>query len=916
MQTDTDSSPAREDVFFSDPNWPSPIQEVLETCRIYETFGFYHAQLLFAFGALLRALVGFLASKYLYDASSDDAALDSRIAADLRRPTYGNLLAFLRACIGARQIEWGPLAEVVRAVGRALRVKHAGMVGVPEGIGLFDTLIRYRNGVAHGGRALTEQECRARIPALEGTLCALFGELRVLRSCAISTENGPHLHIGGSTVPLFPLAYEDPQPVLGIMEGYDTDRRLIRFVCVHKEWEASEPWTVWADLLQRRGLLAKDWDDIDENWLRRRSAAFLPTCYRLPGGFTLPDRLGHDLRACIEYDGSLAAHDPDFAVAALYATLADRICFVLDPADKAWGMDVHSGLSLLIGANPCLADLPRGHALDRLLAKITVIIAGAMDTAKVADWKSLERDFSGLEVLAIHKAPRNREGFRGSDDLLPQLFDALAAEDGRARTWVDLPGDVQLWIDGLEKARFVAFHPEQRASIDPVRMWREYLLEILPRPLPPGLADRLIDACRGDSPRPARPEAQLLADVGALRVSSDGGWAFADEWARAATFGAALAAAKGRQQKRLADDPPVPLTRALAVELSRTCRSIRYKPPLASRGGQALMAIAALDRAGVDLPTPLPDAELKAVLQACLLLVSWGHPEAVDWLAGLAWEALGGRTLVADDQTIAVASAVRKHGSPRLAEAFFASLASHATPMALRAKHELAGVLRDRGTGDDRQRAAILYDEILADPTLSLEQRVRTLCGAAENLLWLEDFDEARNLLREALVLSSYHQPKLRAMALHRLATTCLHQGAYDEALEASTEAVRLLEGRFQGGFASRCLDIHSRSLTAFGRYDEAEDHLIRSLEIKRATGDRLGLQKGLLQLCLLRERKGSADATAPAMEALELAVRSNDLLGQRFIHQRLATIHRRDPEARAYHLGQIRKLSEQLEEE
>jgi hypothetical protein len=86
------------------------------------------------------------------------------------------------------------------------------------------------------------------------------------------------------------------------------------------------------------------------------------------------------------------------------------------------------------------------------------------------------------------------------------------------------------------------------------------------------------------------------------------------------------------------------------------------------------------------------------------------------------------------------------------------------------------------------------------------------------------------------------------------------------------------------------------------------------SLAIKRALGDRLGLQKGLLQLSLIRQNGGAADAAAPAREALQLAERSGDLVGQRFLHRRLASLLSGDPEARAHHLERVRQLTELLD--
>ena len=74
-----------------------------------------------------------------------------RLETDLRRPTYGNLLAFLRACASTDRVpDWGPLADVVQGLRSALRLKHAGLSGFDAAAPAMDALINYRNRVAQG----------------------------------------------------------------------------------------------------------------------------------------------------------------------------------------------------------------------------------------------------------------------------------------------------------------------------------------------------------------------------------------------------------------------------------------------------------------------------------------------------------------------------------------------------------------------------------------------------------------------------------------------------------------------------------------------------------------------------------------------------------------------------------------------
>jgi tetratricopeptide (TPR) repeat protein len=906
----------RDDIFYPNPPWPQPIQEILDTCRKPESNSFYHGQMLYAVGAVLRSLVGFLASFYLYDSSFDNSKLNSLIAADLRRPTYGNLLSFLRACSATQNIEWRELSGLVSALKRALKIKHDGLIGVPRGTNILDALIKYRNSIVHGGRVLADHECQARIPQLEHSISTLLFALRVLCDYILEIDGEPRLHIGQTVIPLFPLVYEDTYPVLGIMEGYDTDHRRIRFVCVHKEWETEAPWPTWAGLLQRRGLLALDWQEIDEAWLHIRADALLPLRYRLPSGFDLSSQVKDDILRCVEPDGTLPAHDPGFAIAALYQALSDRIAFALEPSDRVWMMEPLEGLSRLIGASQSLSDLPETHPLNALIGKVTLIIPDAGEPLTWANWRNLESDFNGLKVIKTQGVGQDQLGYRNPENLLPLIFDNVAAENGVPLSWADLSAEVQRWIDGFEKVGFIISNPHlaKHREIDPVRIWREFLSELLPRATSAGLVEQLSMTCQATSSAPEKRLGQLLADAGCWRASPDGSWTFINEWARAAVFGLALGLSKGRQQRRLANNPPAPLSRELCREVERVCRATRYQPPLDSQGGQAILALSALDGKLPALPEDISNVEFNAVLESCRILVSWGRPDAVDDLINLIWRARGQNPFNADERSLAIASAVRRHGSPALAEKLFSLLATSKSLHAQRAGHELAGILRDRGVGDDRERAARLYAEMLADDKLSLEQRVRSLCGAAENQAWLENFETASDLLQEALALVPQAQPRLRAIVLHRLATVCIHEGAGQEALEAASEAVKLLGGRYQGAFAARCLDLYSLALFRHGDYKEAETALDISLKIKRATGDRLGLQKGLLQLSLIREKLGLAEAATPALEALRLAEHSKDLLGQRFLHRRLATLFRNNDAKQAHHLNRVEELTQMLE--
>ena len=89
------------------PEWPTPIQCMIDRCAdAAEGPVFQHQQLLYALGAILRTTAAVLAARYLANPASLDGRIDNCLLSDLRRPTYGNLVGFLRACSKTKTVEW------------------------------------------------------------------------------------------------------------------------------------------------------------------------------------------------------------------------------------------------------------------------------------------------------------------------------------------------------------------------------------------------------------------------------------------------------------------------------------------------------------------------------------------------------------------------------------------------------------------------------------------------------------------------------------------------------------------------------------------------------------------------------------------------------------------------------------------
>jgi tetratricopeptide (TPR) repeat protein len=276
---------------------------------------------------------------------------------------------------------------------------------------------------------------------------------------------------------------------------------------------------------------------------------------------------------------------------------------------------------------------------------------------------------------------------------------------------------------------------------------------------------------------------------------------------------------------------------------------------------------------------------------SCSLLVAWLRPDlATNVLSGI-WNRNVGS--LRPELLERLAQAARRHGAPDLAVTILEQLATRTDELGIRATHMLAGTLRDRGQRGDRDRARVLYSKILEIDGISEEQRVRSACGMAENLSLQGQHEGGISLLRSALTTTK--RPDLAGLVHHRLATIMYYHADDVPGLSHSEAAIGSLKGNYRGPLTARYLDTHARLLSRLDRTVEAIHFLMIAIEIKRALGDRRGLQMGLLLLSSLRDEAGLPDPVAPAMEALSLASQSNDDAGAYFSHKRLAVLFRRD---------------------
>ena len=875
--------------------WPEPIRVLLERSEDETQDPVYrHQQKLYALGALLRTAAAALAAQYLVGQSTSDARVDSCLLTDMRRPTYGTLVGFLRACTRS-DVDWGPLQPLTTALKSTFERRGHKLPGVHDRTALGG-LIAYRNRYAHGASAPDRETCLARLPALQAALEDVLDGVSPLRGARLGTD-ALTLTPEGEPVSMSPLVHPDGVPCVAIMEGYNSRKGSLHYVSPERTWDSKTDWTRWRALLQRRGLMPVAWDAIDAQSLRRRAAASVPQDAELPEGFVPPPALLERVRLCVEPGRPLMTDDVDLTTALLLCVRSSRACFVAPPPDPGAPSTPMELLTALIGAEESLGELPEGHALESLLEQITLVVPDAQG----ASWAELAEDFPGLEVIELRRAAEG-DGLSYPGSIYPLLLQGLLADS--QQTGDALPPQTLAWVDRLDRARVVARVAKASGGANtlPDALWQALVREAAEHHNLSG--HELLSASAdvpAESPGPAH---EALRDLGCARIDSRGKYVLHDEAARAAVIAVAVPGLPSRRRRRLLEALQVRPSPELGVATTGALAEFEF--PAGSALWTARVAQLACDDQA-DLDPLLHDSSSKDVMRVCAALVSWGKPQRVDGLVRRYLASHTRRATTARAEAFEVACAVRSHGSPALAAELFAALADDGDALGVKALHQWAGVLRDRREPGDAERAEQLYARVLASPFASSKQTVWSLCGLAENEYRRRNDEACHAALDRALEVAA--SPRLRALVEHRRAAAFLYAGNEPSALDAMERAIELLGDALTGAFPARCFNTYAECLYRVGRPADAVPWLTRSLATKRALGDRLGLQKSLILLATLLERSDAAGATNAATEALELATQSADLLGQRAAHARLKRLRRGDADARAWHRDEIARL-------
>jgi tetratricopeptide (TPR) repeat protein len=881
---------------------PQPFRRSLELVGELTSDLARHDQILFAFGSLLRLLTSILCARYLRQ-EGVDLEIEQCIATNMRRPALSHHVDFLRKCARSAYVDWGPASPLAAELANLLNKKS----------GLLDSLLGARNRTFHGARVMAEETARGLLPGLAAKLAEVIEELPALESVFIREGESPELELAGKRMALMPLAAKGEGPRIGLLEGWKARQNVLRFVDADSDWETDRGWHDWAQLLRKRSLLPTALEEVTELWLRSRALAMRSSVCQWPE--TGP--LASELLADASRFGTLTewpAHDPWLAAAAL-ALLGEsqgRIVFILTSADARSGQDAVGIFSETLGIDTSLDTLPPGHHLENILSKVDVVLV-LPPPGQSHQWCRIAKLFSGLRVLSVFYASCDGVSFRALGDLAHKLLEWRLQKVGVSapklledtKLWAGQMAGIHTLIESLAAKKDV---PHSLFSY-----WRALIRQFVPDEERTG-ALALDSAAFAEWVAVDRDIVDALHAGGAISMDQREGWAWCDPWAR---FAAMAEAFERGLPERVACYRLDQVDSSPDIEVASSISTI-----LTHRGGclaahtvtrawlLASKAVQARSNPALELKTVICKQQdpLPVLRRAARLLISWERPDAVNLL--LECSSVDGGD---PEMILELACLARRSGGVLTAIRFLTPLASASSQSNARALHEMAGVLRDQGSAESREKAAEIYAALLERRDISPEQRLRTLCGTAENLVWLGKADQAHRYLDEANRLAPQIGPLMEAMVHHRRAFVHLHAGDVAMAMKSCESALALLRRPLSGPLAARILDTASRALDQLGRSPEAQSCLEESLGIKRSYGDRLGLQKGLLNLSLLRQHRGADDAECPALQALRMAERAADINGQMFAHRRLAAFYRIGDQRRTIHRDAATRLQSQL---
>lgn len=845
-----------------------------------------HDQILFTFGYILRLSTSVFCCQYLrYNQVTDDK-LNHLIINDLKRPSYGNLLAFVRTCTQS-SIDWGPCTPFIAEFKRLLKTKAQHIPNIQKGSLLLDSFITYRNNIAHGGAILSESEYAEKAKAL-------YAELQVILDCLLSLSdlqflvsdetNTITVLLGKNEMEVSPLTFYNSEMEIGFMEGYDNRKHTIRYVGEKRILESNFSWSTWENMLQGFCLIPIHYKQINANWLKMRSNAIAPEFFiELE-----PDRYRstfQDLLLSAESKEKLSSSDA-YLSAFLFFNFSEKTPFFIDLNNADSRIDTFEILSTCLGIEPSINNIEKGK--EQVLNNVLLLIY-TNDEHIVKLFDPVKSDFPELEMVFLRDNPNEKMyQFQRS------VYEALLSDFGIASVdWNETSAD-------LKSIYAYSTHKNMES-------WIQKIAESIGKKPNLQVIEQLFEIILSSEKANNYPYLySSLKDSGVIRSNYLDRTQFTSHVALEALFCYSLRNTSGRQKSRLIKTPPDNSPAIAKILFQNTV----FEDFTEMSEGLILWICSGLIFNEEHVQPKLNELHfsLTDLSRIGIILVNFNRPDKFASFLPAIERLLKDRLTPPEDVHIDLISLIRSHCDPQLAITYLEEISRSTTEVRIKAKHQLAGILRDSGEPDKLDRATGIYLEILNERYLEIEQRVWTTCGLAESF-YLLNKREAVTILLEILDRKEIKENTyLRCIVLHRIAAAFYHFGESDEALHYSDWLIR--ESNDIGGkLGSRIYNTHSRILA--GR--NSPDSLLyaeKSLKIKKALGDRRGIQISLLNMSQILQYSNPERSISCATEALELAKLIHDEKGQLLALRRLKTLNKNNPEIKEQIQFEINKLT------
>ncbi len=840
-----------------------------------------HDQILFTFGYILRLATSIFCCYYLrYNQQADDR-INNQIINELKRPSYGNLLGFIRICIKSN-INWGICDSIISEFAHLFKMKSQNIPNIQKGRPILDSFITYRNSMAHGGAILTEKQYQENANALYFELKIILDSLISFSQVSFdldSKEKSIKLILNENELEISPLSHFDSEIEIGFMEGYNDKNHSIRYVGENSIIESDFSWSKWESMLHSFSLLPINYAKITSHWITMRSKAIIPPLFQRISQIKY-NSYYQKLLLANEQKNRIFSSDPYLAAFLLYNFTDKDIFFIeLNSVDEA--IDTFQIISENLGVHPSINNIQIGD--DRILDNVLFLIHSNNENI-IRLFSPIQKDFPRLELTFLLDNTEHSNYY--FDD---QVYDQLIS---------DLKLNVSSYSNNKRNLKAIVAQ-----SLYTHDQWLKNLTDTFGKKPGLQLLERLHEiTLNTENGKYYSSLLMALKDNLIIETNFLNQVQFTSQLAMEVLYSYLLKHVQGRQKTRLINTPPV---NSIGIAKILFENSELNDFNRASDGCILWICYSLISsNSEIEIDIEKLNLNLKHLSKIGVILVNFKRPDAFKFFIPII------KNLIKDSKdyekvNLDLISLIRSHCDPKLSVDLLKEISKSKSINSIKAKHQLAGIYRDSREIHSVENAIEIYKEILSSEALDPEQKVWSTCGLAESYYILNS-NQAINVLLP-LLSELEHNEYHRCIVLHRLAAAYYHLGESENALEYSNKAISIKS--IGGKLGSRIFDTHSRILSSLNNNDSIK-FAEKSLQIKKALGDRRGIQMSLLNLSQICQYVDSDLSASYAEEAYNLAELVNDVSGQLFALKRLKTLLRKDNEKKEQIQLKINKLN------